>query len=42
MVEADFETAVTVSEYVLPSTKIVAQTSANIGFETFSCAYNVD
>ena len=42
MVEADFETAVTVSEYVLPSTKIVAQTTANKGFETFSCAYNVD
>ena len=42
MVEADFETATTVSEYNLPSPKIVAKTSANEGFETFLCDHAVD
>lgn len=41
MVEADFNSAVTVADYVLPSTKAVTQTDANRGFQTFKCTVDV-
>merc|ERR1719491_2344070 len=37
MVEAEFNTAVTTSDYTLPANKKVTQTIQNKGFTTFKC-----
>lgn len=38
MVESEFNTAVTTSDYILPTNKLVTQTTANKGFTTFKCS----
>ena len=42
MVAADFTTAVTTSDYVLPAAKQVTQTATNKGFTSFKCSLTAD
>ena len=39
MVESEFNTAVTASDYTLPASKKVTQTTTNKGFTTFKCTF---